>query len=59
MKTRKKTAPSATGTYVWDKRAGKLVQVSDRPPKAASKRRAPQAGPCGRSACGGGRCAGA
>lgn len=51
---------SNTGTYVYDKKLGKVVKVSDRVPKAASKKggaSAPETGPCGRSACAGGRCA--
>lgn len=49
----KKKSPSIAGTYVYDKELGKVVQVSDRIPKVASKGRgaAPEAGPCGRSAC--------
>ena len=54
------------GTYVYDAKLGKVVKRSDRIPKVSSRSRsasretspAPQAGPCGRSACGGGRCAG-
>jgi hypothetical protein len=50
---------SKTGTYIYDKELGKVVKVSDRVPKAASKKgkRLAEAGPCGRSACAGGRCA--
>ncbi len=51
---------SHTGTYVFDEKKGKVVKVSDRVPKAASKKgkgaSAPEVGPCGRSACAGGRC---
>jgi hypothetical protein len=56
----KKASPSGSigGTYVYDKELGRLVKISDRVPKVASKGRSgPQAGPCGPSACGGGRCA--
>ncbi|MBI3548407.1 MAG: hypothetical protein HY078_05070 [Elusimicrobia bacterium] len=60
MATRKRTADRAGGTYVYDKALGKVVKVSNDVPKVASKSksRAPESGPCGRSACGGGRCAG-
>lgn len=60
-KPRKRAAQdSVGGTYKYDKALGKLVKVSDRVPKVASKggASAPQTPPCGRGACGGGRCAG-
>jgi hypothetical protein len=49
----------ATGTYKFDRRTGKMVQVSSGVPKVASKGRSSGAAqtPCGRSACSGGRCA--
>jgi len=55
------TPSGATGTYVYDAELGKIVKVSDRVPKVASHGGASigqDAGPCGRSACAGGRCAG-
>ena len=60
-KTRKKAPKDSSigGTYVYDKELGKLVKVSDRVPKVASKRPtpAPMGGGCGRGGgCGGGRC---
>lgn len=61
MATKKKE--SAGGTYVYDKELGRVVKISDRVPKVASKgrggaRSSPEVGPCGRprSSCGGGRC---
>jgi hypothetical protein len=54
------SAESPTGVYKYDRALGRMVKISDRVP--GRKRRqgspAPEAGPCGRSACGGGRCAG-
>lgn len=44
---------SVGGTYVYDKEQGKLVKVSDRVPKVASKRGASSASGM---ACGGGAC---
>ena len=57
-KTKKRETPG--GTYVYDQKLGKVVKVSDRVPKVASKssKLSMEVGPCGRSACGGGRCAG-
>lgn len=59
MATKKKE--SAGGTYVYDKKLRRVVKVSDRVPKVASKGRgnASATGPCGRpkSSCGGGGCA--
>ena len=61
MASKIKKDETAGGTYVYDKELGEIVKISDRVPKVASKssRRSPSsaAGPCGRSACGGGRCA--
>lgn len=53
----KKSAP--TGTYKYDAKLKRLVKVSDGVPglKKAGSVPAPSGGPCGRSACGGGRCA--
>ena len=52
-----KQKPAATGTYVYDRELGRMVQVSEQVP-GLKKGRSPQpsAGPCGKSACGGGRC---
>ncbi|MDE1976752.1 MAG: hypothetical protein KGL04_11240 [Elusimicrobia bacterium] len=50
-----------TGTYVYDAELGKVVKVSGRVPKVASHGGGSptgDVGPCGRSACAGGRCAG-
>jgi hypothetical protein len=56
----KKRAPSesATGTYRYDRERGKLVLVSAKTPKVASKGRSssPSVPPCGGGGCGGGRC---
>ncbi|HVA67648.1 MAG TPA: hypothetical protein VNK24_12130 [Elusimicrobiota bacterium] len=52
---------TVTGTYIYDAELGKIVKVSDRVPKVASHGGASisqDVGPCGRSACAGGRCAG-
>lgn len=55
---------SKAGTYAYDKASGKLVKISDRIPGVSGRKRAPsadasaQAGPCGRTECGGGACAG-
>ena len=54
-------AAEATGTYVYDPALGKIVKVSGRVPKIASHGKnvsADDAGPCGRSECAGGSCAG-
>lgn len=51
-------AGGPTGTYKYDAKLKRLVKVSDGVPgikKGGSP--APSAGSCGRSACGGGRCA--
>ena len=52
------TDRAATGTYRYDKKSGKVVRVSDRVPKVASKAKGPsQELPCGRRGpCGGGGC---
>ena len=63
--TKPQTKDSMGGTYVYDKVLGKVVKVSDRVPKVASKASggslssADDARPCGRpqSQCGGGSCA--
>jgi hypothetical protein len=53
----------AGGTYVYDKALGEVVKISGDIPKVASKSSGksfgpgPAAGPCGRTECGGGRCA--
>lgn len=52
--TRRKALESVTGTYAYDKKLGRLVKVSDRVRRRAKP---PEVGPCGRSACAGGRCA--
>ena len=59
-KAKSRKRDSAGGTYVYNERLGKVVKVSDRVPKVASKGkgRSSEASPCGRSVCGGGRCAG-
>ena len=52
---------SNAGTYVFDAKTGKVVKKSDRIPRVSSKgKSSPSAetGPCGRTECGGGRCAG-
>ena len=53
---------SNAGTYVFDAKSGKVVKTSDRIPKVASKGKpspsSSKTGPCGRTQCGGGRCAG-
>ena len=54
MKTKiKRTSPAVAGTYVYDEKLGKVVQVSDRIPKVASKSGgSPEPGPsCGRGSC--------
>ena len=50
---------SAGGRYIFDKELGKVVKVSAKVPQVASRGRgaSPAPGPCGRNACGGGRCA--
>ena len=51
---------SAAGTYVYDEVLGKVVKVSDRIPGVSANGRGGQAadaGPCGRTECGGGTCA--
>ncbi len=61
-KTKKKPArrepESATGKYVFDAVQGKVVKVSDRTPKVASRSSSGGLGPCGRprEGCGGGSC---
>ena len=60
-KSKKKSSTDSTGgTYVYDKKLGRVVKVSDRIPKVASKGRgaASEMGPCGRprAGCGGGSC---
>lgn len=53
----KPTDRAATGTYRFDRKTGKVVRVSVRVPKVASKGKRPSSPPCGRSGpCGGGRC---
>jgi hypothetical protein len=55
MPTKTTKKQSVGGTYVYDKELGKVVKVSDRVPKVASKssrRSSPTTGPCGR-VCGG------
>ena len=54
----KNKTDGATGTYRFDKKKGKIVRVSDRVPKVASKGKGPSSSlPCGGSGpCGGGRC---
>lgn len=49
---------SATGKYVFDAVQGKVVKVSDRTPKVASRSSSDGLGPCGRprEGCGGGSC---
>ncbi len=57
----KDAASEATGTYVYDAALGKVIKISGRVPKVAShggSSPAEDVGPCGRSACAGGRCAG-
>lgn len=67
-KDKKPSSAGVTGTYVYDERLDRLVKVSDRIPRVASKAgkagaegncEAPEGGfgDCGRSACGGGSCA--
>lgn len=54
-----KAAP-VTGTYRYDRERGEMVLVSEGVPKVASKGRGASPAsepPCGRGACGGGRCA--
>jgi len=47
----KPISPSVAGTYVYDEELGKVVQVSTRIPKVASKGGAPDAPSCGRGSC--------
>ena len=53
MATKTKNRQSAGGTYIYDDKLGKVVKVSDRVPKVASKgkSRSAETGPCGKSAC--------
>lgn len=53
-----KKKESVGGTYVYDKKLRRLVKVSDRVPKVASKggSPAPRGGPCGGGPCGRGAC---
>lgn len=51
----------ATGTYVYDEASDRVVKISDRIPSVSAKGKAKASaavGPCGRSQCGGGSCAG-
>ena len=48
-----------TGTYVFDKKTGKIVKLSGRVPKVSSKSgkgASDMPGPCGMGPCGGGAC---
>lgn len=61
-KPARRLSSQAGGTYVYDKELGKVVKVSDRIPGVSGRGRrkgasAEGVGPCGRQACGGGRCA--
>lgn len=65
-KGKERPPAGVTGTYVYDEKLDRLVKVSDRIPRVASKAgkageacEAPEGdlGACGRSACGGGSCA--
>lgn len=56
-------AQSITGTYKYDPKLGRVVKVSDRVPGlkksgGGSSDPGAEVGPCGRSECGGGTCAG-
>lgn len=55
----KPAAEAPTGTYKYDRALKRLVKVSEGVPglRKGGLRDEPAPGPCGRSACGGGRCA--
>lgn len=48
--------PGPGGTYVYDEKLGRVVQVSQDIPKVASKGRKSAPGGCGEGACGQGAC---
>lgn len=50
---------SGSGKYRFDRKLGRLVKVSDRIPgvSARGESAGAEAGPCGRTECGGGSCA--
>lgn len=54
--SRKKKETSVVGTYVYDKKLGRLVKVSDRIPRVSARSQSSDDASCGQGACASGPC---